>query len=260
MGTGPTSLISKMVDLSRGAVVLIYGRSATGKTLLATFEAAVHAAAMNTKVTHIYTEPNYNWSLDVVDRIYRKHGVEVDLIEEPDHTRVIRRLSVIDKEKGLESRVIVLDSISALIDAASIVSQEQNARVVNAQMSLIVRQITYLLSRIAGKYKGVSLVTAHAASTAGTGEHRGMTVMYAPFLRRAEHYIHYQFLLADASNIDEKKIDNLEKEYKGLKPSDVRMLMGVVTRNNKEGSKIYFRFNSDLGAPIPEILDEEMKS
>ena len=234
---GVVGLFSRLgVSLSPPKVIVLYGEPMVGKSVLSVMLAGRLASSMNRRVGLIYTEPVWE-DPEYQSFVVNATNAKFDLVRLADWRHFNSIVA------GFRDRVIVFDSISALI--TDIVSRFTmsgwDLRAVTPRVHQIVVTLVHYLRAVVNSSKTVAVIVAHASSTAGTGRYRGVTDSRPSFTRRVLHECDVEL---------ELRIDPENK--------DVRVLTVVANRINpfSDGKSVYFRF---IKGDVEEVPEEGLK-
>ena len=231
---GVVGLFNKLgVSLSPPKIVVLYGESMVGKTVLSVMLASRLASSMNKRVGVIYTEPVWD-DPEYQSFVINATNAKFDLVRLADWRHFNSIVA------GFRDRVIVFDSISALI--TDIVSRFTmsgwDLRAVIPRVHQIVVTLVHYLRAVVNNSKTIAIIIAHSTSTAGTGKHRGITDSRPSFTRRVLHECDFEL---------ELKIDSENK--------DLRILTVVANRINpfSDGRSVYFKF---IKGDVEEVSED----
>jgi len=232
---GVVGLFNKLgVSLSPPKIVVLYGEPMAGKTVLSVMLASKLADTMNRKVGVIYTEPVWD-DPEYQSFVINATNAKFDLVRLADWRHFNSIVA------GFRDRVIVFDSISALI--TDIVSRFTmsgwDLRAVTPRVHQIVVTLVHYLRAVVNNSKTIVIIVAHSSSTAGVGKYRGITDNRPAFARRILHECDAEL---------ELRVDSDNK--------DVRVLTVIANRVNpfSEGRSVAFRFVKGNVEPVGEEM------
>jgi len=231
---GVVGLFNKLgVSLSPPKTIVLYGEPMVGKTVLSVMLASRLASSMSRKVGLIYTEPVWD-DPEYQSFVINATNAKFDLVRLVDWRHFNSIVA------GFRDRVIVFDSISALI--TDIVSRFTvsgwDLRAVTPRVHQGVVTLVHYLRAVVNNSKTIVIIVAHSSSTAGVGRYRGITDNRPAFARRILHECDVEL---------ELKIDSENK--------DLRILTVVANRINpfSDGRSVYFKF---IKGDVEEVSED----
>jgi predicted ATP-dependent serine protease len=175
------------VSLNPPKLLVLYGEAMVGKSTLAIMLADRLSQKLQKKPIVIYTEPVWD------DPEYQsfianatKSKFEVVKLADWRHFNSI--------VAGFRDRVIVLDSLSALVTdiTSRFTSMGWDIRAVTPRVNQVAVTMVHFLRMVVNNSRTVGIIVAHASSSAGVSRHRGAYEDRPAIPRRVLHEVDYE--------------------------------------------------------------------
>ena len=177
------SVINKILPTESEPAVLIYGPSKAGKTRLAIYEAAAHAAVMNRKISAVYSEPNmepHDYASIVSACAYFNVECEIVKLDRIDGIRRVinkatsfindKRRKHIDIKKMNLPSVFLLDSLTSL---SELITAQVSENLLDNPQGLLAYHNPYQIAiidplrRVVSMSQAMLITIAHETQTRG---------------------------------------------------------------------------------------------
>jgi predicted ATP-dependent serine protease len=188
---GVLELFEKLgVSLNPPKLVVLYGEAMVGKSTLAIILADRLAQKLQKKPIVIYTEPVWDDPeyQSFIANVTRAKFEVVKLVDWRQFNSIV---------VGFRDRVIVLDSLSALVTdiVSRFTSMGWDVRAITPRVNQITVTLIHFLRMVVNNSKTIAIVIAHASSSAGVSRHRGAYEDKPAIPRRILHETDYELLL-----------------------------------------------------------------
>jgi predicted ATP-dependent serine protease len=191
VGVGVLELFEKLgVSLNPPKLMVIYGEAMVGKSTLSIMLADRLSQKLQKKPIVIYTEPIWEdpeFQNFIASTTRAKFEI-VKLVDWRHFNSVVA---------GFRDRVIVLDSLSALVTdiVARFTAMGWDIRAVTPRVNQIAVTLIHFLRMIVNNSRTVGIIVAHASSSAGVSKHRGAYEDRPAIPRRVLHEVDYELML-----------------------------------------------------------------
>jgi len=188
---GVFELFDKLgVSLNPPKLIVIYGEAMVGKSTLAVMLADRISQKLQKKPIIIYVEPVWDdpeYQSFIANVTKAKFEV-VKLVDWRQFNSIVA---------GFRDRVIVLDSLSALVTdiTARFTAMGWDVRAIVPRVNQITVTLIHFMRLVVNNSKTVGIIVAHASSSAGVYKHRGAYEDRPAIPRRILHEVDYELLL-----------------------------------------------------------------
>jgi len=188
---GVLELFEKLgVSLNPPKLIIIYGEAMVGKSTLAVMLADRLSQRLQKKPVVIYTEPVWDdpeYQSFVASVTKAKFEI-IKLVDWRQFNSIIA---------GFRDRVIVLDSLSALVTdiMARFTAMGWDVRAIVPRVNQITVTMIHFMRMVVNNSRTVGIIVAHASSSAGASKHRGAWEDKPAIPRRILHESDYELLL-----------------------------------------------------------------
>jgi len=188
---GVLELFEKLgVSLTPPKIVIVYGEAMVGKSTLAIMLADRLGQRLQKKTVVIYTEPIWD------DPEYQSFIVNVtkakfEIVKLADWRHFNSLVA------GFRDRVIVLDSLSALVTdiMSRFTAMGWDIRAITPRVNQIVVALVHFMRMIINNSRTIGIIVAHASSLVGVSRHRGVFEDRPAVPRRILHEVDYELML-----------------------------------------------------------------
>jgi predicted ATP-dependent serine protease len=191
VGVGVLELFEKLgVSLNPPKLLVLYGEAMVGKSTLAVMLADKLGQRLQKKPIIIYTEPVWDdseYQSFIANATKAKFEI-VRLVDWRQFNSVVA---------GFRDRVIVLDSLSALVTdiVSRFTAMGWDLRAITPRVNQIIVTMVHFLRMVVNNSKTIGIIVAHASSSAGVSRHRGAYEDRPAIPRRVLHEVDYEFQL-----------------------------------------------------------------
>jgi len=188
---GVLELFEKLgVSLNPPKLLVLYGEAMVGKSTLAVMLADRLSQKLQKKPIIIYVEPVWD---DIeyqsfVANVTRAKFEVVKLVDWRQFNSIVA---------GFRDRVIVLDSLSALVTdiVSRFTSMGWDIRAITPRVNQITVTLIHFLRMVVNNSRTVGIIVAHSSSSAGVSRHRGAYEDRPAVPRRILHEVDYELML-----------------------------------------------------------------
>jgi len=178
------------VSLNPPKLLVVYGEAMVGKSTLAVMLADRLSQRLQKKPIVIYVEPIWDdpeYQAFIANATKSKFEI-IKLVDWRQFNSVVA---------GFRDRVIVLDSLSALVTdiTARFTAMGWDVRAIMPRVNQITVTMVHFLRMVVNNSKTIAIVIAHASSSAGVSRHRGAWEDKPAIPRRILHETDYELLL-----------------------------------------------------------------
>jgi predicted ATP-dependent serine protease len=188
---GVVELFEKLgVSLNPPKLLVLYGEAMVGKSTLAVMLADRLGVKLQKKPIVIYTEPVWDdpeYQSFIANATKSKFEV-IKLVDWRHFNSVIA---------GFRDRIIVLDSLSALVTdiVSRFTAMGWDVRAITPRVNQITVTLVHFLRMVVNNSRTVGIVVAHASSSAGVSKHRGAYEDRPAIPRRVLHEVDYELYM-----------------------------------------------------------------
>ena len=188
---GVFELFDKLgVSLNPPKLIVIYGEAMVGKSTLAVMLADRISQKLQKKPIIIYVEPVWDdpeYQSFIANVTKAKFEV-VKLVDWRQFNSIVA---------GFRDRVIVLDSLSALVTdiTARFTAMGWDVRAIVPRVNQITVTLIHFMRLVVNNSKTVGIIVAHASSSAGVYKHRGAYEDRPAIPRRILHEVDYELYM-----------------------------------------------------------------
>jgi len=188
---GVFELFDKLgVSLNPPKLIVIYGEAMVGKSTLAVMLADRISQKLQKKPIIIYVEPVWDdpeYQSFIANVTKAKFEV-VKLVDWRQFNSIVA---------GFRDRVIVLDSLSALVTdiVSRFTSMGWDVRAIVPRVNQITVTLIHFMRLVVNNSKTVGIIVAHASSSAGVYKHRGAYEDRPAIPRRILHEVDYELYM-----------------------------------------------------------------
>jgi predicted ATP-dependent serine protease len=178
------------VSLNPPKLMVIYGEAMVGKSTLAIMLADRLSQKLQKKPIVIYTEPVWDdpeYQSFIANATKSKFEV-VKLVDWRQFNSIVA---------GFRDRIIVLDSLSALVTdiISRFTAMGWDVRAITPRVNQITVTLVHFLRMVVNNSRTVGIVVAHASSSAGVSKHRGAYEDRPAVPRRILHEVDYELYM-----------------------------------------------------------------
>jgi predicted ATP-dependent serine protease len=191
VGLGVLEMFEKLgVSLNPPKLMVIYGEAMTGKSTLAVILADRLSQKLQKKPIVIYTEPIWD-DPEYQNFIANSTKAKFEIVKLADWRHFNSIVA------GFRDRVIVLDSLSALVTdiTSRFTSMGWDIRAVTPRVNQVAVTMVHFLRMVVNNSRTVGIIVAHASSSAGVSRHRGVYEDKPAIPRRVLHEVDYELML-----------------------------------------------------------------
>jgi predicted ATP-dependent serine protease len=191
VGVGVLELFEKLgVSLNPPKLVVLYGEAMVGKSTLAVMLADRLSQKLQRKPIVIYVEPVWDdpeYQSFIANATKAKFEV-VKLVDWRQFNSIVA---------GFRDRVIVLDSLSALVTdiVSRFTAMGWDVRAITPRVNQITVTLIHFLRMVVNNSRTVGIIVAHSTSSAGVSRHRGVFEDRPAIPRRILHEVDYELQL-----------------------------------------------------------------
>jgi predicted ATP-dependent serine protease len=188
VGLGVLELFEKLgVSLNPPKLVVLYGEAMVGKSTLAVMLADRLSQKLQKKSIVIYTEPIWE-DPEFQSFIANSTKAKFEIVKLADWRHFNSIVA------GFRDRVIVLDSLSALVTdiTSRFTAMGWDVRAITPRVNQITVTMVHFLRMVVNNSRTVGIVVAHASSSAGVSKHRGAYEDRPAIPRRVLHEVDYE--------------------------------------------------------------------
>ena len=188
---GVLELFEKLgVSLNPPKLLVLYGEAMVGKSTLAVMLADRLSQKLQKKPIVVYTEPVWDdpeYQNFLANSTKSKFEV-VKLVDWRQFNSIVA---------GFRDRVIVLDSLSALVTdiVSRFTSMGWDIRAITPRVNQITVTLIHFLRMVVNNSRTVGIIVAHSSSSAGVSRHRGAYEDRPAVPRRILHEVDYELML-----------------------------------------------------------------
>jgi predicted ATP-dependent serine protease len=191
VGLGVLELFEKLgVSLNPPKLVVLYGEAMVGKSTLAVMLADRLSQRLQKKPIVVYTEPVWDDPeyQSFIAGATRAKFEAVKLVDWRQFNSIVA---------GFRDRVIVLDSLSALVTdiTSRFTSMGWDVRAITPRVNQIAVTMIHFMRMVINNSKTVGIIVAHASSSAGVSKHRGAFEDRPALPRRILHEVDYELMV-----------------------------------------------------------------
>jgi predicted ATP-dependent serine protease len=191
VGLGVLEMFEKLgVSLNPPKLMVIYGEAMTGKSTLSVMLADRLSQKFQKKSIIIYTEPVWDDPeyQSFIANVTRAKFEVVRLVDWRQFNSIVA---------GFRDRVIVLDSLSALVTdiVSRFTAMGWDIRAITPRVNQIAVTMIHFLRTVVNNSKTIGIIVAHASSSAGVSKHRGAYEDRPAIPRRVLHEVDYELQL-----------------------------------------------------------------
>jgi predicted ATP-dependent serine protease len=185
---GVLELFEKLgVSLNPPKLLVVYGEAMVGKSTLAVMLADRLSQRLQKKPIVIYVEPIWDdpeYQAFIANATRSKFEI-IKLVDWRQFNSVVA---------GFRDRVIVLDSLSALVTdiTARFTAMGWDVRAIVPRVNQITVTLIHFLRMVVNNSRTVGIIVAHASSSAGVSKHRGVFEDRPAIPRRVLHEVDYE--------------------------------------------------------------------
>jgi predicted ATP-dependent serine protease len=191
VGVGVLELFEKLgVSLNPPKLLVLYGEAMVGKSTLSIMLADRLSQKLQKKPIVIYTEPIWE-DPEYQNFIANSTRARFDIVKLADWRHFNSLVA------GFRDRVIVLDSLSALVTdiTTRFTAMGWDLRAITPRVNQIAVTMIHYLRAVVNNSKTVGIIVAHASSSAGVGKHRGVYEDRPAVPRRILHEVDYELYM-----------------------------------------------------------------
>lgn len=188
---GVLELFEKLgVSLNPPKLLVLYGEAMVGKSTLAVMLADRLSQKLQKKPIVIYTEPIWD-DPEFQNFIVNSTKAKFEIVRLADWRHFNSVVA------GFRDRVIVLDSLSALVTdiVSRFTAMGWDVRAITPRVNQIAVTMIHFMRMVINNSKGVGIIVAHASSGAGVSKHRGAYEDRPAIPRRILHEVDYELQL-----------------------------------------------------------------
>jgi predicted ATP-dependent serine protease len=188
---GVLELFEKLgVSLNPPKLLVLYGEAMVGKSTLAVMLADRLSQRLQKKPIIIYVEPVWDdpeYQSFVASVTKAKFEI-IKLVDWRQFNSIVA---------GFRDRVIVLDSLSALVTdiMARFTAMGWDVRAIVPRVNQITVTMIHFMRMVVNNSRTVGIIVAHASSSAGVSKHRGAYEDRPAIPRRVLHEVDYELML-----------------------------------------------------------------
>jgi predicted ATP-dependent serine protease len=188
VGVGVLELFEKLgVSLNPPKLLVVYGEAMVGKSTLAIMLADRLSQKLQKKPIVIYTEPVWDdpeYQSFIANATKSKFEV-VKLVDWRQFNSIVA---------GFRDRVIVLDSLSALVTdiTSRFTAMGWDIRAITPRVNQITVTMVHFLRMVVNNSKTIGIIVAHSTSSVGVSKHRSMYEDRPAIPRRILHEVDYE--------------------------------------------------------------------
>jgi predicted ATP-dependent serine protease len=188
---GVLELFEKLgVSLNPPKLIVVYGEAMVGKSTLSIMLADRLSQKLQKKPIVIYTEPIWE-DPEFQNFIASTTKAKFEIVKLADWRHFNSVVA------GFRDRVIVLDSLSALVTdiVSRFTSMGWDIRAITPRVNQIAVTMIHFMRMVVNNSRTVGIIVAHASSSAGVGKHRGAYDDRPAVPRRILHEVDYELYL-----------------------------------------------------------------
>jgi predicted ATP-dependent serine protease len=178
------------VSLNPPKLVVLYGEAMVGKSTLAVMLADRLGAKLQKKPIIIYVEPIWE-DPEYQNFIASTTKAKFEIVKLADWRHFNSIVA------GFRDRVIVLDSLSALVTdiMSRFTAMGWDVRAITPRVNQITVTLIHFLRMVVNNSKTVAVIVAHSTSSAGVSRHRGVFEDRPAIPRRVLHEVDYELMM-----------------------------------------------------------------
>jgi predicted ATP-dependent serine protease len=191
VGVGVLELFEKLgVSLNPPKLLVLYGEAMVGKSTLAVMLADRLSQKLQKKPIIIYVEPIWE-DPEYQNFIASTTKSKFEIVKLADWRHFNSLVA------GFRDRVIVLDSLSALVTdiMSRFTAMGWDVRAITPRVNQITVTLIHFLRMVVNNSRTVGIVVAHSTSSAGVSKHRGVFEDRPAVPRRILHEVDYELML-----------------------------------------------------------------
>jgi predicted ATP-dependent serine protease len=185
---GVLELFEKLgVSLNPPKLIVIYGEAMVGKSTLAVMLADRLGARLQKKPIIVYVEPIWD-DPEYQNFIASTTKAKFEIVKLADWRHFNSIVA------GFRDRVIVLDSLSALVTdiTSRFTAMGWDIRAITPRVNQIAVTMIHFMRMVVNNSKTLGIIVAHASSSAGVSRHRGVFEDRPAIPRRVLHEVDYE--------------------------------------------------------------------
>jgi predicted ATP-dependent serine protease len=190
-GLGVLEMFEKLgVSLNPPKLVVLYGEAMVGKSTLSIMLADRLSQKLQKKSIVIYTEPIWE-DPEFQSFIANSTKAKFEIVKLADWRHFNSVVA------GFRDRVIVLDSLSALVTdiVSRFTAMGWDVRAITPRVNQITVTMVHFLRMVVNNSKTIGIIVAHASSSAGVSRHRGVYEDRPAIPRRVLHEVDYELYM-----------------------------------------------------------------
>jgi predicted ATP-dependent serine protease len=190
-GVGVLELFEKLgVSLNPPKLIVIYGEAMVGKSTLAVMLADRLGARLQKKPIIVYVEPIWD-DPEYQNFIASTTKTKFEIVKLADWRHFNSIVA------GFRDRVIVLDSLSALVTdiTSRFTAMGWDIRAITPRVNQIAVTMIHFMRMVVNNSKTLGIIVSHASSSAGVSRHRGVFEDRPAIPRRVLHEVDYELML-----------------------------------------------------------------